>query len=60
MHESVDIYIQHSLSQPDYCDSPMDNADEGSDNIVDEVEELLNKLLDDIMDKLNESNVVLE
>ena len=33
---------------------------EGSHNIVDEVKEWLNKLHDDIMDKLNESNVVME
>ena len=39
VHQSVDIYIHHMVSQPDYFDGPVDNVDEGSDNIVYEVEE---------------------
>lgn len=60
MHQSVDIYIQHTLTQPDYCDGFIDNVDEGSDNIIDEVEELFNKLHDDIVDKLNDGNAGVE
>lgn len=25
MHLSLDIYIQHTLSQPDYCEGPVDD-----------------------------------
>ncbi|CAL5200569.1 unnamed protein product [Lathyrus oleraceus] len=58
MPQSVNIYIQHTLSRLDYCDGVVDNVDEGHDNIVDEVEELLNKLNDDIVDKLNRGFIV--
>lgn len=58
VHQSIYIYIKSTLSQPGYCDGPVDNVDEGSGNIVDELEQLLNKLHDDIVDKLNDDNVM--
>ncbi|CAI8613823.1 unnamed protein product [Vicia faba] len=53
VHHIVHVYIKHSLSQPEYCDGPVEEPE----NIVDEMEELLNKLHDDNEGKLKESVV---
>ncbi|CAL5206365.1 unnamed protein product [Lathyrus oleraceus] len=36
VHLSVDIYIQHTLSQPEYYDGPLDEIEVDHDDIVDE------------------------
>ncbi|KAI5400558.1 hypothetical protein KIW84_065446 [Lathyrus oleraceus] len=52
VHKSVHLYMQHSVSQPDYYDGPIDDE---TDNIakvvvnVDETEDVIGKLVEDVL-----------
>ncbi|KAI5390785.1 hypothetical protein KIW84_075898 [Lathyrus oleraceus] len=58
VHKSVHLYVQHSVSQPDYYDGPIEDE---TDNIakvvvnVDETEDIIGKLVGDVLNGKEDS-----
>ncbi|KAI5382979.1 hypothetical protein KIW84_070401 [Lathyrus oleraceus] len=51
VHKSVHLYVQHSVSQPDYYDGPIEDEIDISKVIinVDETEDVIGKLVEDVL-----------
>ncbi|KAI5443698.1 hypothetical protein KIW84_012378 [Lathyrus oleraceus] len=52
VHKSVHLYVQHSVSQPDYYDGPIDDETNNIAKVViniDETEDVIGKLVEDVL-----------
>ena len=49
VHLSVDIYIQHPLSQPEYNDGPFDDIEVDHEDIVDESGEMFTTMYEEVI-----------
>ncbi|CAL5186959.1 unnamed protein product [Lathyrus oleraceus] len=52
VHKSVHLYVQHSVSQPDYYDGPIEDENDNIGKVgvnVDETEDVIGKLVEDVL-----------
>lgn len=49
VHLNIDVYIQHTFSQPEYYDGPLDEIEVDHDDIVDEIEQVLVAMYDEVV-----------